>query len=135
MELTVNRLWLNDTAVTGVMLIDEAQRFFTLELPLLFDGQPNVPDRCCIPAGTYNVVRYASPKRGYMVPLLVDVPGRSEIEMHIGNYPYNTDGCILIGSMRINAQMIGESEAAFNEFMAEFELAFANEESVTLTIS
>jgi hypothetical protein len=135
MQVTIARLWKSDLAITGVVSVDGEQKYFELELPELFEGQPNVPDRCCIPAGTYNLTRYLSPKRGYFVPLVNDVPERSMIELHIGNYPQDTDGCILIGEKRINDAEIGESEIAFESFMGEFESALAAGETVTLMLS
>jgi hypothetical protein len=135
MEITVSRIWKTPEATTGTISIDGQQKYFSLELPETFEGNQNVPDKCCIPAGTYSVVAYSSPRRGYTVPLLENVPGRSEIEMHIGNYPKDTDGCILIGDKRINDAMIGESEIAFDLFMDEFIAALNAGEHVTLSVS
>lgn len=135
MNIEVHRLWPNDLCITGVMLIDSVQRFFTLELPELFDGQPNVPDKCCIPAGTYPVIRTWSNHFGQMMPMLDDVPGRSAIEVHYGNFPSDILGCILIGNKRISDTEIGDSRNAFEEFNEEFDTALANNENVTLTVS
>jgi hypothetical protein len=134
-EISLQRLWKTPMAITGVILVDGQQRYFSLELPETFEGMTNVPDKCCIPAGTYSVAPYDSPKRGYRVPLVENVPSRTEIEIHIGNFPHDTDGCILIGGSRVNEAMIFGSLAAFEEFMQEFESALQAGESVTLTVS
>lgn len=52
-----------------------------------------------IPTGTYPVTIYVSPEHGE-VPLLHDIPNRTMIEMHDGNFEYNSKGCILVGKTR-----------------------------------
>ena len=52
-----------------------------------------------IPIGTYIITLYDSPEHG-TVPLLHDVPGRSMIEIHEGNWEHNSLGCILVGKNR-----------------------------------
>ena len=65
---------------------------FTLELPWL-DNQKNIS---CIPAGTYEAIKYESPKHGSVI-LLQDVPDRTFIEGHAGNYTRQILGCFLVG--------------------------------------
>ena len=52
-----------------------------------------------IPAGLYSVVWHKSPKFNRMVPVLYheQVPKDRYIEIHAGNYPKHTEGCILVG--------------------------------------
>ncbi len=52
-----------------------------------------------IPKGTYNLSFYQSPHNG-LVPLLENVPNRSFIEIHSGNFEYQSKGCILVGHNR-----------------------------------
>jgi uncharacterized protein DUF5675 len=87
----------------------------------------------CIPAGTYIAIRYKSPKRGYDVWLLQHVDGRTMIEMHIGNTPADTDGCILLGTAFgwvKGVHGITESEKAFDAFMA----LTAAEDTIQITV-
>ena len=72
---------------------------FTLELPdLNNDGiEGNEVRKSCIPEGTYRVTRHNSPKFGKTF-WVRDVPGRSAILIHPGNYYYHTLGCILVGT-------------------------------------
>jgi hypothetical protein len=86
-----------------------------------------------IPAGLYQVTIYRSPKRGYDVPLLNDVPGRMEIEIHIGNYPYNTDGCILVGTEH-NTDVIYHSETAFKALLPAVKEAVEINEGCWITV-
>jgi len=84
----------------------------TLELPWL-NNQHNIS---CIPEGIYTAVRYMSPKRGYEVFELTNVPDRDAIEIHVGNYPKDTDGCILLG-LEYGDCAVGSSQLAFVKFM------------------
>jgi hypothetical protein len=69
----------------------------TLELPATINGETNVPNLCCIPAGTYELKVTWSPAFKRWLPLLMAVPGRSGIRIHAGNTPRDTKGCILVG--------------------------------------
>jgi Steigviridae/Suoliviridae L,D-carboxypeptidase/transpeptidase len=56
---------------------------------------------CYIPAGAYKLSWHASPHLGgAVVPMLNDVPGRTEILIHWGNVEACSEGCILIGLNR-----------------------------------
>lgn len=65
---------------------------FTLELP----DNNNQPNISCIPAGEYQAFKRNSPKNGLCIELL-NVPGRSNIQIHAGNYTRQIQGCILPG--------------------------------------
>ena len=84
-ESTIGELYLN-----GEWLCD------TLELPYR-DNQRSIS---CIPAGHYKVrLRTAreSATRNYLHLLVEDVKDRKYILVHIGNFPKDTRGCILVG--------------------------------------
>jgi Family of unknown function (DUF5675) len=135
MEIVVARIWKNDLAVTGTFSVDGVQKYFSLELPELFEGQANVPDKTCIPVGTYDVQRLWSGHWDQMMPHVVGVPGRSEVEIHIANFPHDILGCIGIGKKRISDTEIGESKEAFDEFNKDFENAIAAGEPVSIAIT
>ncbi len=65
----------------------------TMELP----WRKNQCQISCIPIGKYKVVKHVSPKFGPCFHVL-NVPGRSEILIHKGNYNSDTLGCILPGA-------------------------------------
>ncbi len=50
----------------------------------------------CIPTGTYEIVKRWSLKYGHHF-LIKNVPGRSMVLIHSGNYKSQTRGCILVG--------------------------------------
>ena len=76
--------------------------FATMELPMFtVPMKPNQPCINCIPEGTYKVTKIYSPTKGQCFQVH-DVPGRTAILIHKGNYAtgkkVDTQGCILVGS-------------------------------------
>lgn len=69
----------------------------TLELPWL----NNQVQKSCIPAGKYQVVTRFSPKFRNHFHVL-DVPGRTWILIHAGNYYTDILGCILVGQRHLD---------------------------------
>ena len=67
--------------------------FCTLELPDL----GNKRNISCIPAGTYLAKKRISPGKGYEVIEFIDVPNRTFIQAHYGNYTRQLLGCQLYG--------------------------------------
>ena len=58
-----------------------------------------------IPQGAYELKLTYSPRFDKMLPLLVNVPGRSGIRIHTGTKPEHSQGCILVtptGKRKIN---------------------------------
>jgi hypothetical protein len=134
-EIDVARIWKTDEAVTGTFSVDGQQKYFSLELPELFEGQPNVTNKTCIPTGVYPVMRLWSNHWGKMMPHITNVPGRTEIEIHVANFPKDILGCMGIGFKRLSDTEIGESGEAFEEFNQDFENAIAAGEPVTISIT
>lgn len=122
--LRLTRLTQNAFATYG-QIVDEENRALcvTLEKPWVDLNQDGISDKnvSCVPPGEYPASRYHSPKRGYDVFMLSGVPGRGDIELHIGNTPHDSEGCILLGSNfgDVGGQHgITGSQATFSRFMA-----------------
>lgn len=78
----------------------------------------------CIPPGSYRMVKRLSPKRGIYVWELVDVPGRSNIQIHAGNFLSDTEGCPLVGLQHSDPEAppsIHDSQRAFRMWMGATE--------------
>ena len=87
-----------------------------------------------VPPGTYKVVKYMSPHFHYLVPLFEAVPGHTEIEIHIGNFPKDTTGCFLIGLTKDESKAaIYSSGFAFKRLMNKLEAGFLQND-VTATV-
>jgi hypothetical protein len=88
-----------DKSVTGKLYCNGEFIAHTLELP----WRDNEKSVSCIPNGEYKCrVRLAreSATRDYVHLLVQDVPNRSYILFHRGNYPSDSRGCILTGTHR-----------------------------------
>ena len=102
MILTLNRI---DDETVGVLSIGSKASYLTLEPP---------PTKR-IPEGIYICQRHVSPKFGETFKLL-DVPGRTHIMFHVGNFVSDSDGCILLGRM-LSDSAISYSKRAMKGFM------------------
>jgi hypothetical protein len=100
----------HDKVTFGVMFFNGRFQCFTLE-----------PTDKMIPPGRYDCELYVSPKIGKAVILLNNVPGRSEIEIHPGNFYEDSLGCILVGDAQ-SEQMLMNSQAAFKLLMSKISL-------------
>ena len=90
--ITLTRIEQSEECTRGVLVFGD-HAFFTLEPPWR-NNQVNVS---CVPGGEYICEVDSSPKYGNVYHIR-NVVGRSHILFHVGNYPRNTQGCILVGS-------------------------------------
>ena len=74
-------------AVRGLMRVDERE-IATIE-----------NEDYIIPAGIYPIAVTWSPKFKRMLPLVLNVPGRSGIRFHRGTKPEHSRGCILVSAV------------------------------------
>ena len=112
METTIhlNRTSRNGKAVRGLMRLG-AQEVETLE-----------NDDYIIPCGTYPLRVTWSPKFKRMLPIVLNVPGRSGIRVHRGTKPEHSRGCILV------------SAATEQELTAKWLALQASKEPIKITI-
>jgi hypothetical protein len=75
----------------GVLTVDGAYFCWTLEPGLGIAEHPAIPE------GTYPVRLRWSEHFRQELPHIDDVPGRTAIEIHSGNVPADTKGCVLVG--------------------------------------
>ena len=113
-----NLLLIRDTftekSVIGKLYLNSEFYGHTLELAWK-DNQKRIS---CIPKGVYEVKKRHTQKSKYKYEHLhiLDVPDRELILMHIGNYPKNSKGCILLGNTRA-LNFVGDSRKAFYKLM------------------
>ena len=88
--ITIKRGYQNDCTL-GRLTLGKFQ-CFTLELPWL-DNKRRVS---CVPVGEYEAFKRMSPKNGSVIELM-NVAGRTNIQIHRGNYTRQIEGCILVG--------------------------------------
>ena len=97
MKVCVERYNYGSKQVTGKLFVYDNEgnlrlNLHTLELP----WKDNKRRVSCIPEGEYEVIKHRSPKfkNSFWIQ---DVPDRSEILIHAGNYYTQILGCILVG--------------------------------------
>lgn len=105
--ITLRRLDTTDKGIFGHLSWDD------------FDCVTLENDELEIPIGTYKVTLYQAPSYGKCPK--IDVPGRTFILLHWGNWEKNTKGCILVGENR-NGFAIEHSRDTFNQMMAKWPL-------------
>lgn len=110
------------TCVLGVLVLDNGFTCQTLELP----WRNNERNVSCIPLGTYEVSPWLSPSKGDCFKVH-DVPARDDILLHVGNYPKDSQGCVLVGQER-GVESVMLSRLAMNQ------LEIAAPDGFTLTI-
>jgi hypothetical protein len=89
-----------DDGTFGELVTDSGLRLATGELP----WKNNDHGKSCIPAGIYRCHWIRSPKHGWCYQIM-DVPGRSMIEIHSANFMGDVDkgkvsqllGCVALG--------------------------------------
>jgi len=126
-ELTLERDIQDGQATLGRLFVDGNFQCYTLERPWL-NNQRGVS---CIPEGTYHGAIQPSPHFRRDLPELLDVPGRSQILIHMGNKPADSMGCVLVGKERDeDGHMVMRSNAALDELLA----GLAGCDGFTLTV-
>lgn len=99
-EVKLVRFAESDEGTRGVMTLPGGKQFSTMELP----WRDNRRSISCIPTGEYTCTWANSPKFGMCYHIL-NVPKRSEVLFHHGNYAgdaakglkTDSNGCILVG--------------------------------------
>jgi hypothetical protein len=103
--------------VIGEWRLDNAHLCYTLEPP----WRNNEHDVSCIPQGEYSLVKGTHTSvdgSSYPCYTVEKVEGRSDIDIHIGNYPADTLGCILVGgAVDGHSLKAGTSTATFKALM------------------
>lgn len=116
-----------DECTYGVMHVNGFPRFVTLELP----WRNNERNVSCIPVGSYECSQFRSRKYGSTIRVN-SVPERSGIIFHVGNFPEDTRGCVLVGTgfSTYRGSAIIESKRA----MENFREMLRSEKNINLTV-
>ncbi len=122
MKIEVVRTIRTTEALTGKLALNGVFECFTLE-----------NTHKAIEPGVYMVTLYHSPRLGYQVLLLHDVPGRTAIEIHIANRASELEGCIAVGQTA-SPNWVGRSGLAFEDLMKKVSQTIYAGEPCTLTL-
>jgi Family of unknown function (DUF5675) len=135
---------MNDKAVLVRIRKDDKQ---TLGYLHVYDGDTGVQIASCvtleladrenrvgisrIPAGTYKVTEHTSPTLGKCF-LVNDVPGRSAILIHVGNFYTQIRGCILVGREFSDVNGDGHQDVVQSRFAMNLLLHLTDGFSLTI---
>ena len=119
-SITIKRVASNQDGTFGVMLDANNVPFALTVEP---ENKNNEPSVSCIPAGVYyaKLRRKETSRRTYDTWELIDVPGRSNIQIHIGSTEDSSEGCIIVGESfepyKGKTAGVMQSTHAYNELM------------------
>lgn len=124
-DYTIGSLYINGEKICDTL--EDTDRGLTQSMSLEEIKRIKIKGKTAIPIGTYEVVmnvvspKYASHKQYEFcqgkLPRLINVPGFEGILIHIGNYPKDTDGCILVGYNKKKGAVL-DSTKAFKKLYA-----------------
>jgi hypothetical protein len=138
-KLTLQREKILPTRTIGRMHVEDSYaNYYTLEDTdrKMEEGGIKVPKETAIPRGRYRVKLTMSDRFKRVLPELLDVPGFTNIRIHNGNTPEDTEGCILIGmSYDEKSENIYQSIPAVVDLMKILDPADAHGEEIWITVS
>lgn len=133
-ELKLNRFQFTNESTIGELYLNNTLFCYVLEDPVRkledknhdgdFDdaGEGKIKGNTAIPEGIYDVILNMSNRFKKIMPLLLKVPGYEGVRIHTGNFPKDTEGCLLVGS-KILVNEIRNSKPTFDKLMAELNKA------------
>jgi hypothetical protein len=130
MEMTLQRLPSDDRRTHGDLFIDGEWECYTLEDPV---RDEKIKGRTAIPAGRYQITMEHSPRFGPDTLTVNDVPNFTGVRIHAGNTEADTEGCPLVGQLRLETG-IGRSKAALDALKPKVKAALDNGDEVWLEI-
>jgi len=142
MELTVDRTSKTNQSTIGTFSVngsfesyclEPVDRGLTSDMSLAEVQAIKIAGSTAIPTGRYQVIKYFSPDHNEDVPCLVGVTDFEYIELHVGNYPRDTKGCILLGTGKAPDEVLN-SRVAVGHFYPQFFAAVDAGEDIWITV-
>lgn len=128
MNLKLIRKDFTEESTIGELYVDGEFECFILEDTV---RDTKIYGKTAIPYGVYDIKITHSPRFKRHLPLLLNVPNYQGVRIHVGNYPKDTEGCLLPGKTK-GKDFVGNSKIAFNELYRK--MVRATERGETLSI-
>jgi hypothetical protein len=135
LKLFVDRKVIDSDCMRGYLLTQLATEPAPTVACYVLERPPmnNAPYVSAIPAGTYPVrVRRDGP-RGWRLELSA-VPDRMNVQIHIGNFPSDTVGCLLPGLGTLPDTCAVQNSAAAMAHLRTLFTAFGDDGTTTITL-
>ncbi len=135
MKLTLVRETPGDRCTHGKLYVDNVYECYTLEDEdrFLENGGEKIYGETAIPRGLYQVVIDQSQRFRRLLPRLLDVPHFEGIRIHSGNTDADTQGCILVGTVR-GDQRVLNSRVAFDKLFAKLQRAYDDGDQIVIEV-
>lgn len=130
-QSTIGELSIN--GVFECFILEDVDRGLNSNMTLAQIASIKIKTQTAIPTGTYNVVKFFSPNHKENLPLLEHVPGFAGIEIHVGNFAKDTDGCLLPGEAKV-VDAVQHSTIATAKLHAKIFAALAAGGTVTIEV-
>jgi hypothetical protein len=116
LKITIERLYQRNNGTMGYLFVDDVVICYSLEKPWI----ENINNISCIPKGTYQgFIRYDKNDKWRIQ--LEGVPNRSGIQIHVGNWTSQINGCILVGmEADVNNFSVYSSQLAYRNLKNAF---------------
>ncbi|MDR1090100.1 MAG: DUF5675 family protein [Prevotella sp.] len=121
-QYTIGKLYIDGVYFCDTL--EDTDRGLVQNMSLTEIALKKIKGETAIPTGIYKItLDVVSPKYstrdaytfcGGRLPRLLNVPGYDGILIHIGNYPKDTEGCLLVGKNNVNGAVM-ESTATFKK--------------------
>lgn len=136
MELTLLRTQKTELSTISQLFVDGKHECFTIEdtdrgltqdMPLAELQKLKIFGKTAIPTGRYQIKITFSNRFKKLLPELLNVPAYEGIRIHVGNYPRDTEGCILPGQVP-SKDCVLKSKPAFDALFAKIKKSLKTEE-------
>lgn len=132
MELTIERKYPKPTYTIGKLLVEgmplcdvleDKDRDLTSGMPTTEIYKRKTYGQTAIPYGRYEVRLTYSPKYATrpwaakykgLIPEIMEVPGFSNVRLHVGNSSADTSGCPLCGENKVVGRLVNSTQAFYD---------------------
>ena len=132
LELTIERRYFKSTYCIGKLLVEgmplsdsleDKDRGLTSDMPTSKIYLKKVYGQTAIPYGRYEVRLTYSPKYATrpraakykgLIPEIMEVPGFSNVRLHVGNSSADTSGCPLVGENKVVGRLVNSTQAFYD---------------------
>ena len=132
LELTIERRYFKSTYCIGKLFVEgmplcdtleDKDRGLTQNMPTAEIYKKKTYGQTAIPYGRYEVRLTYSPKyatRSWaakykgLIPEILEVPGFSNVRLHVGNSSADTSGCPLCGENKVVGRLVNSTQAFYD---------------------